>query len=384
MVMYRPVVLIAVSWILLSFAEAQVYSGSLPKSTIEMLKSLNVQPSLLDNVDRELQVPTDWLGKAKREGKLKIRGTPYTPKEVRVFLRPFRERYPFVDVDYAGGNQANRSVKTLTAYRAGRILGDVLLSVGGYIIDYKKFNALENLRNIPAWAYAPQTAKEDPDGQWLGKSVSYWCMSYNRKLVTQKDVPRKWEDLVTNPIWRNGNLGLANRPQLWVLNLWVAKGEAWTKSFLTKLFTEVRPQLRKEGLNMMPQLAAVGEFHAAVPSSPARTSQIVDAGAPIGFTCPEPAPANTASVVILKGAPNLYAARLFVNWLLSIEGQLAQFASQRFIPIHGKLQQSRFVPFGDQIIGKQVSYSSPALRVSVLPNVYEFWNNLWLRAPTNK
>ncbi len=359
----------------------EVFSASLPKSTQEILKSLNVKASILSDIDQELQVPKDWLEKAKKEGRLNIRGTPFTPSEVRVFLGPFRERYSFLEVDYFGGNQANRSVKTLVAFRAGRILSDAVLSVGGFILEYKLANALENLRNIPAWRRSPDRAKEDPDGLWLGKSISYWCMSYNTKLVKKGDLPKKWDDLVTNPIWRNRNLALANRPQLWVLNLWVAKGENWTKNFLTKLFSEVRPQLRKEGLSVLPQLAAAGEFYAGIPSSPARTSQMVMDGAPVGFTCPEPAPASTASVIILKNARNPYAARLFVNWLLSKEGQIAQFASKRFIPIHSDLQQTRFVPFGEEILGKEVSYSTPSLRVGVLPKVYEFWNNLWMRGP---
>ncbi len=384
MVTLRVSLLIVIGWALLPVTEFHVFAASFPESTMALLKRLNIETSELADIDRELRIPNDWLKMAEREGKLKIRGTPFTPGQTRIFLGPFRERYPFLDVDYSGGNQANRSIKTLMAYRAGRILGDSLLSAGGYILDYKHANALEDLRNIPAWTHAPPAAKEDPDGQFLGKSVSYWCMSYNTGLIKEKDIPGKWEDLVTNPIWRNGNLALANRPQLWVLNLWVAKGEAWAKKFLTRLFNEVKPQLRKEGLNIMPELASVGEFHAAIPSSPARTSRLVDAGAPVGFTCPEPVPANTATVVILKGAPNLYAARIFVNWLSSKEGQIAQYASKRFVPIHKELQQRTFIPFSDQIIGRKVAYSTPALRVTVLPKVYKFWNNLWLRGPRNR
>jgi len=384
MMKIRVALLVSFGLLFLPSLEFEVFSASLPKSTQKMLKSLNVKASILHDIDQELQVPKDWLEKAKKEGRLNIRGTPFLPKEVRLFLGPFRERYPFLEVDYFGGNQADRSVKTLVAYRVGRILSDAILSVGGFILAYKQANALENLRNIPAWKRSPDRAKEDPDGLWFGKSISYWCMSYNTKQVKKKDLPKKWDDLVTNPIWRNGNLALANRPQLWALNLWDAKGENWTKNFLTKLFTELKPQLRKEGLNIMPQLAAAGEFYAAIPSSPARTSQMVRDGAPVGFTCPEPAPASTASVLILKGARNLYAARLFVNWLLSKEGQIAQFASKRFIPIHDELQQTRFVPFGEEILGKKVSYSTPSLRADVLPKVYEFWNNLWLRGPRTK
>jgi iron(III) transport system substrate-binding protein len=250
--------------------------------------------------------------------------------------------------------------------------------VGGFILEYKKANALDNLKILPAWKTAPEAAKEDPDGMWVGKSISYWCMAYNNKKVGREDLPKKWEDLVTNPKWRNGNLALANRPQVWALNVWAAHGEQWTKDFLTKLFIEVKPQLRKEGLNLMPQLAGAGEFLGALPSSPARTSQMADDGAPVGLVCPEPLPASTASVMILKGSPNLYSARIFVNWLLSKEGQIAQFAAKRFTPIHKDLQRKEFVPFPDQVLGKKVSYSNPMTELAILPQLYDHWNKLWV------
>ncbi len=63
----------------------EVFSTSLPKTTPEILKRLNVKASILGGIDQELQVPKDWLGKAKKEGELNIRGAPFTPSEVRVF-----------------------------------------------------------------------------------------------------------------------------------------------------------------------------------------------------------------------------------------------------------------------------------------------------------
>jgi len=69
----------------------EVFSASLPKSTLDILKSLGLKASLLGDIDQELQVPKEWLDKAKKEGSLNIRGTPFTPSEVRVFLGPFRE-----------------------------------------------------------------------------------------------------------------------------------------------------------------------------------------------------------------------------------------------------------------------------------------------------
>jgi ABC-type Fe3+ transport system substrate-binding protein len=250
--------------------------------------------------------------------------------------------------------------------------------VGGFILEYKKADALEDLRSLPAWGWAPQAAKEDPNGLWLGKSVSYWCMSYNTNLVRKEELPRRWEDLLSNPKWRGRNLALANRPQVWALNVWVANGEAWTKDFLTKLLNEVKPQLRREGLDLLPQLVAAGEFQAAVPSSPARVYELMAEGAPVGFACPEPAPASTASIMVLKKSPHLHAAKLFANWLLSKEGQIAQFAAKYFVPIHAELQRKEFIPFADQILGKKVSYSNPMSQEEVLPELYNFWNQLWL------
>jgi len=72
-----------------------VFSASLPHSTQEMLKKLRLDPSILANIDRELEVPKGWIEKAKKEGKLRIIGSGFQPSLVRAAQLPFRERYPF-------------------------------------------------------------------------------------------------------------------------------------------------------------------------------------------------------------------------------------------------------------------------------------------------
>ncbi len=85
------------------------FSAALPKSTQKILKDLKLDPSILDGVDKELQVPKGWMEKAKKEGKLKVRSTPITPKELKPFLAPFKERYPFIDKEYFGANRRCRT-----------------------------------------------------------------------------------------------------------------------------------------------------------------------------------------------------------------------------------------------------------------------------------
>ncbi len=264
------------------------------------------------------------------------------------------------------------------AYKGGRIVSDIVTSVGGFLSEYEKADALTDLRDLPNWKNSPKDGK-NPNGLWVGIYLRHWCIAYNTRLVKKEDLPEKWEDILENPIWRNGNLALGNRPQLWALMLWKAKGGEWTKNYISKLFTEVRPQLRKEGMNAIVQLAAASEYYATVPAAKARTYQMLMRGAPIGFTCPEPVPVTTEAAIILKGAPHENSARVFLNWMLSREGQLSAYYGRSISPIHEDLQRRELIPFADQILGKKVSFRDPDLQREVMPQLNEVWNDLWLR-----
>lgn len=352
-------------------------AAPLPKATEEILRKLKLDPAILANVESELQTPIEWNDRARQEGKLRIFAT-LEPAQLNTLLAPFKERYPFIAVETAEATREDRAVRTLVAYKSGRILTDVLEAIGGTFYMFKEENALEDLRNIPTAKNLPDGTK-DPEGLWVGTYKLYWCMTYHAKFVRKEDLPKRWEDLLANPRWRGGNVGLVNRPNLWVLQLWKAKGEKWTREFLARLFGEVKPQLRKEGASALLELLAAGEFHAVIPANPARTYQKVSAGAPLGYHCPEPVPTSVNEAVILKGAPNLYAARLYLNWLLSKEGQIALYAAQRATPVHRELGRKEFIPFADSILGREESFRDPGLETKVLPKLLEVWNDLWTR-----
>ena len=98
----------------------------------------------------------------------------------------------------------------------------------------------------------------------------------------------------------------------------------------------------------------------------------------MSYTCPEPAPVAVSEMAILKGTPNLNAARLFVNWFLSKEGQIAQYVSDYAPPVHKDLQRKELLPFADQIVGKEKSMRDPAAEIEIQPKLLEFWESLWI------
>ncbi len=358
------------------------FSASLPKATKQFLKKLKMDPSILSDIDSELQVPKGWIEGAKKEGKVRLLST-LDPRQARDIFKPFKERYPFIATEYSRASHEVRAIKTLIAFKSGRYVTDIVTGIGGSYFLYEEAKALADMRDIPNWKNNPKGTK-DPNGHWVGMHLRYWCMAYNTKKVKKEDLPKTWDDILTNPKWRNGDLALGNRPQLWALMLWKANGEEWTKNFLTKLFAEVKPQLRKEGMNAMLELTMAGEFYANIPAGGYRARQKKDRRAPVGWTCPEPIPVAVSEMAMLKGAPNSNAARLFINWFLSKEGQLAQYAANYAPPVHKDLQRKEFLPFPDAILGKKISFRDPAIEVDIQPKLLKFWEDLWLRGGGKK
>jgi iron(III) transport system substrate-binding protein len=376
------IALAAVLWsALLALTAARTFSASapvLPKATQEDLKKVKLDPSILSNIDAELKVPQNWIDGAKKERHLRIFST-FDPPQADQLLRAFKERYPFIAIEYNRASHEDRAIRTLIAYKNKKSITDILTGLGGSFFMYSEIGAMEDLRNIPNWKNNP-VGTVDPQGFWVGMHNRYWCMAYNTKQISKADAPKKWEDFLTNPKWRNGNLALGNRPQLWALQLWKAKGEKWTRDFLTKLFTDVKPQLRREGMNAMLELLAAGEFYGSIPSAEYRTYQKTLDGAPVNYTCPEPVPAAVSEMAILKGSTNINSARIFVNWFLSKEGQIAQYVADYAPPVHKDLQRKELLPFADQIVGKEIAFRDPALELEVQPKLLEVWDDLWLRA----
>lgn len=352
-------------------------SAPLPKSTEEMLRKLKLEASILANSDKEQELPKTWLDGARKEGKLRIFST-LDPGQMENLLRPFKERYPFLNIEYSRASHEDRAVRTLIAYKNKRIITDVVTGLGGSYFMYRETNALEDMRNLPNWKNNPGETS-DPDGLWVGMHMRYWCMAFNTRNVKKEEMPKRWDDVVANPKFRNGNLAIGNRPQLWALSLWKANGEKWTKDFLTRLFNEVKPQLRREGVNALLELLAAGEFHATIPSAEYRTYQKQLDGAPVSYHCPEPVPIAVSEMGILKGAPNLNAARIFVNWFLSKEGQIAQYSADFAPPVHKDLRRKELLPFADEILPKKGAFRDPGIEIEIQPKLLAFWDELWLK-----
>lgn len=351
---------------------ASVIADELPASTKKYLKTLNLPEDSMKGIDQDLAVPKEWLDGAVKEGTVKVNGT-WNQKEFTILNAPFAERYPKIKVVFIeAGTMNSRAVAPLVAFKQGQYLTDVITGFGGAVPEFKQENALEDVTNLPGFKNQVDGAN-DPDGKWAALRLRYWCIGYNTKLIKKDELPKTWDDLLINPAFRNGNLGIGNRPQLWLLMLRTDKGKAWTEKFVETFFTVVKPQFRNEGMDALLAIMAAGEVHAALPTAEYNVKGFEQKGAPVGWHCPEPVPLAPSQLGIMKGNPHPNAARVWTNWMLSREAQLAQFAADNSPPSHKGLQTKEFVVYADQVVGRHLAQADEQYK----REVYEMWQKYW-------
>lgn len=350
-----------------------------PKSALKILKDAGIDAAVLKGSESEHKLPASLIEAAKGEGTIKMR-LNMSPKLYRKVMKPFKERYPFVKTEYTRGVGAGRAVKPLAAFKTGRYIADVISSFGSSIEGFLASNALENIGDLPSFKNVPDQMK-NANGLWAGFQMANWCMSYNKNRIKKSELPKTWWDLVDkNSGLTGGRVGSANRAHLWLLNLWGHEDygpKAIKEKFLPAFFGVLKPQLRKEGINGMMKLAALGEFDVSMPSALYRIKIQVAKGAPLGAHCPEPVPQYFTAIGIFKNSPRVNTAKLFVNWLLSREGQLVQYAVIGSAPIHKELQDPRYFAYGEELKGKKVALRTIDLLINELPKVYKAWRPAW-------
>jgi iron(III) transport system substrate-binding protein len=366
-----------------AIAVSCLYAGAtsaadLPKATQKIIAELKLAGSpFLEGMNEEASsAPAAVIEGAKKEKVLSISGSSQ-PEEYRKLIAPFAERYPFLKVTSEFGNNFARATKPLIAFKQGRVTFDIIEGAGEKLSDYIEAKALEKIDDVPNFAHVVPGYR-DKEGYFSGFRLQYWCMTYNTSKLAESDLPATWDDLLAQKRFYNGKLALGNNPNTFMIMLWGAKGPEWSTQFMDKLFGQVKPQLRKEGPSALVGLVAAGELDIALPTAAYRTADYVEKGAPVSWHCPEPVPVSSSPTMILKGAPHPNAAKLYLNWLLSREGQIAQYYANGSPPVHKDLQVKTFISFPDQIVGRNLAIRTPELLHNEMPKVDKIWDAHWL------
>ena len=250
---------------------------------------------------------------AKKEGKL----TFYTTSSVEVgrkMLDQFREKYPFIQTDiYRTGSQGMLT-KVLAEAQAKKYVCDVVLTPGGEGITLTK-------KGLFAKYVSPESkffreGFKDPEGYWTDVYMTENGIVYNTKLVSHHEAPVTWHDLL-NPKWK-GKIGLDTKSFEWFGYVTKLMGQKNGLEYMQKLSEQ---KLRfYSGRTLMAQLAAAGEISLALVYR-GDIELMKDKGAPVEWVGIEPIIPSIHPIGIFAHAPHPNAAKLFIDFSLSREGQ---------------------------------------------------------------
>jgi len=170
--------------------------------------------------------------------------------------------------------------------------------------------------NSPQRAGLPAEYKDDK-GLWAIDSSTLNVIGYNTRQVAAANLPKSFWDL-TAPKWK-GQMLMDENESKWMAGMMTYYGEARVIDLLRKLAAQ-DIQFRT-GHTLIQTLVAAGERPIAVVAFANGVERLKKEGAPIDWIAAEPIIALTFGLALVKDAPHPNAAKLFIDFILSKEGQ---------------------------------------------------------------
>jgi iron(III) transport system substrate-binding protein len=262
---------------------------------------------------------------AKKEGKM-VWYTTMTLDQSKQVVDRFEKKYPFIKTDLfrtGGGPLLN---KIFTEARGGRHAWDVAVGRGEMVLPLMERKLLASYRSSETKMIDDDLV--DKEGFWTAYYVNTYVLGYHTKLVKKEDVPRSYEALL-NPKWKGGHISVDTEAYGMLQGLI----EVWGKEKAVSYFKKLAAQdpVVKRGNTERVQLTVAGEYPLIIAYNQT-IQRMTSRGAPIDWIALEPAVVQVNPAMLAAKAPHPNAARLFLDFILSKEGQQLLTGFQR-IPV---------------------------------------------------
>ena len=309
-----PVIAIACLFFSTTRLSAQTVESKL--AALEKLPSQERQQKLLDG--------------AKSEGEALV----YANMDVAA-MKPltdgFMKRYPGVKAGSVHFSGAAIITRIDSESRAGKPLSDVVLSgqLGVLALIEKKVAA--RYRSPERELY--REGFKDKEGLWTAYMTNVMVSAYNTRRVKEDEAPRAIEDLLKLH-WK-GKLTMDSQSYVWFGTMMQYLGEEAGLRFMKRLNEQNISHQR--GRRLMTQLVAAGEFDMAVETNLNSVLTLSRQGAPLAFAPIQPYFLSPSLVFMSANAPRPYTGALFIDYLLSEEGQKVIVTTNR-MPANPKVK----------------------------------------------
>ncbi len=281
---------------------------------------------------------TKMIEAAKKEGKL-VWYTSTNVTESKPLLDDFEKQFPFIKGEIFRASGEKTLNRIVTEARANRSEFDIVTISEVDALTGAKL--LAPYRSPEAASFIPEF--KDPNGHWTAIYINYATIGYNPKLVSEKEAPKQWEDLL-DVKWR-GKFAIDQEQYPWYGTLHKAWGRERAQKYMRALAKQ-NIQWRK-GHTLIAQLMAAGEFPLGVVYAH-RVEEMKQRGAPVEWVNtvnPIVVTVNAAGLSTKPQHPN--SAKLFYDFLMSRPAQQRLRALRRIParpdiePFSPRMEQSK-------------------------------------------
>ncbi len=275
---------------------------------------------------------------AKKEGVVSVIG-PQGNETRGALTLPFQKKYPEIKVDLQSivGNQV--APKLLNELAAGHNNTDVLIAgtttvlvsllPAKALVPIKPWLSGPNIQDQSKWRGGKLTFSDN--GQTYNLVFSQYVKApffYNTQMISGADF-KSWKDLL-DPKWQ-GKIALKDPTRagggLGIATLWYTNKDLG-KDFMRKFFALKDLVIPGDDRQML-DFAVRGKYPIAIGPGDLPTNEYIARGLPLKHIRPETLKEGTyittgnGSLAIPRNAPHPNALRVYVDFLLSPEGQLA-------------------------------------------------------------
>jgi iron(III) transport system substrate-binding protein len=268
------------------------------------------QMALYQGADREKIL----MEGAKREGQF----TLYTSHTwFRTFVKEFEKKYPFIKASEWRNDSKNLIRKVLEEAKSGRVLVDVVETTADGMGILKREGLFQEYFSPEARFYPNELKPKGKAGFfYLPNRETYNSLGFNTKLIPPNTAPRTLKDL-SDPKWK-GKMAITSTSTgvRWIGNALETQG----REFIDKM-AEQEISVQDMAPAALINLVGSGEIPLSPTIFDANVTIAKQKGSPVEWRPLEPVVATVGSAALMAKGANPHAALLFIDYLLSKEGQ---------------------------------------------------------------
>ncbi len=250
---------------------------------------------------------------AKKEGRVSFY-TSMGADESKMVADAFQAKYPGIRVEITRLGSEKLLQRILNEKRAGSHLVDAVTNSGMEIQMLGRAKMLARHITPEFSSFLPES--RDATWGWADMYSNIRLVAYNTQMVPKDKIPRRYEDLL-EPMWK-GQIGFPEGQFSWFATMLKVMGEANGRKFFQGL---ARQNLNyRNSQNLVTQFVSAGEFSLGFVYD-TQVLRFKKRGAPIDIA---PLPFITQNIhplALSAQAPHPNAAKLYIDYVLSTEGQ---------------------------------------------------------------